>query len=259
MTNPSFGMSNPGYKELIEQISYNPALQDSGDLEAATKIISGTAEASGTANADYNTALTLEDPTDTRLVVKNVAARLAVTIDSMTSAELNCRIYVDKQNDAHQFFNIAGGSKWTTTGAKVEGTNINVTSTLGALLADGTAHTSYFFFWVNAGTAIISVANLWESVGWYGTATPTRGLEITHTGLAFLSAPWVTAQGGGTVSAALTLKGGIAPASGAEYETTWTGNMQLLMAGAHTLWVSSDVGTAMAYFRNFYIRFRSEV
>ena len=53
-------------------------LQDTGDLEAATKTIT---EASKPATADYSASLTLLKPSDVRLVIKAIAARLQTTRD----------------------------------------------------------------------------------------------------------------------------------------------------------------------------------
>jgi hypothetical protein len=46
-------------KEKLEVLLYQPGLQDSGDLEAGTKTITATAEASGLGNASYTVSLTL--------------------------------------------------------------------------------------------------------------------------------------------------------------------------------------------------------
>ena len=105
-----------GIQEKIETIVYSPSVKDSGDLESATKTITATAEASGSANADYNAVLTLPDPDDARLVVKRIAARLAVTIDSFDTATiLYCRVYVDAQDADHLLFD----ESWNSTGAKL--------------------------------------------------------------------------------------------------------------------------------------------
>jgi len=45
-------------KEKLEVLLYQPGLQDSGDLEASTKTITATAEASGLGNASYTVSLT---------------------------------------------------------------------------------------------------------------------------------------------------------------------------------------------------------
>ncbi|MEK7281607.1 MAG: hypothetical protein AAB037_04555, partial [Chloroflexota bacterium] len=116
--------------------------------EAATKTITATVEATGVGNADYSAALTVAAPADARLVVKRVAARLAVTIDSMTAGTLFCRVYVDAQAANNRLFDLS----WTTPGAKLAAVDTH-SGNLAAvfnLLKDGAAHTFYFFFWVNA-------------------------------------------------------------------------------------------------------------
>lgn len=150
-------------QEKIESVSYQPGLQDSGDLEAGTKTVTATAEATGVANADYSAALTLLQPSDTRITVHRIAARLALTIDSMTAGQLNCRVYVDNQDAQRRLFDIS----WTTTGAKLTAvdTHSGNLATIFSLLKDGVAHVFYFFFWVNTGNAVISLCQLWEAVG----------------------------------------------------------------------------------------------
>jgi hypothetical protein len=152
-------------QERIETLSYTPSLQDSGDLEAGTKTITATTEASGIGNADYSHALTLAKPGDARLVVKRIASRLAVTIDSFdTATHLYCRVYVDTQDADHRLFD----EDWDGTGAKLDAVDTaeGTKETIFDLLKDGAAHTFYFFFWVDqANNAIISLVELWEGVG----------------------------------------------------------------------------------------------
>lgn len=166
-----------GNQEKIETLYYAPGLQDTGDLEAATKTITATSEASGVGNADYSHAITLSKPSDARLTVKRVAARLAVTIDSMTAGHLYCRVYVDAQDAAHRLFD----EDWTGIGAKLDAVD-KTSGTLFDLMTDGAQHTFYFFFWVDSGNAVLSVVQLWECV-----STCTTGwaeiLRLDHQGL----------------------------------------------------------------------------
>lgn len=168
--------------EKIEQLVYNPGLQDTGDLEAATKTITATSEASGTGNADYSSALTLPKPDDARIEVLRIATRLATTIDSMTAGQLNCRIYVDQQDAAHKLYDI----NWPSTGSKLDTADVT-SGTIFDLLADGSAHTFYFFFWVDAGNAVLNVVQLWEGVGTTSaTGNGQEILKVIHSGLALV-------------------------------------------------------------------------
>ncbi len=164
-------------QEKIEVISYAPGTQDSTDLEAGTNTITATAEATGVGNADYSAALTLPAPSDGRLEVMVVGARLSCTIDSMTAGDLYCRVYVDQQDADHRLFDL----DWTTNGNK-----LSFSQTYSAaypaifnLLKDGGAHTFYFFFWVDTGNAVISLVQLWEGVG----SSNGRVLMLDFTGL----------------------------------------------------------------------------
>jgi hypothetical protein len=157
--------------ERIEAISYMPGLQDSGDLEAGTRTITATAEAAGINNADYHTTLTLAKPDDLRVNVLRIAARLAVTIDSMTAGQLNCRVYADIQDADHRLFDW----HWANAGEKlaaIDTHNDNLNAIFNQL-KDGQTHTFYVFCWVNTGNAVISLCQLWEGVGtcstdWWG-------------------------------------------------------------------------------------------
>lgn len=170
-----------GIQEKIELISYLPDIKNTGDLEAGTKTITATSEATGVANADYSQALTLPKPSDGRLVITRVASRLAVTIDSMTAGHLYCRVYVDAQDAAHRLFD----KDWTSPGAKLDAvdTHAGNLSTIFDLLKDGAAHTFYFFFWVDSGNVVISLVQLWEGVGSCGSSNNNNCLRLLHTGL----------------------------------------------------------------------------
>lgn len=176
--------SDTPVKEKLELISYQPGLQDTGDLEAATKTITATAEASGLANADYSASLTLSKPADARLVVKKICARLQVTIDTIPSGDTNlyCRVYVDAQATANRLFDLS----WNSTGAKLSAVDTHLAnlSTIFDLLKNGSSHTFYFFFW-KAGTGtgiIISCVQLWEGVGTCIPGAGTLVMLLTHTG-----------------------------------------------------------------------------
>ena len=197
--------------EVIERLAYSPGLQDSGDLEPATRTITATVEATGIANADYSAVLTIPAPSDSRLSVLRIAARLAGTIDSMTAGPLYGRVYVDVQDANHRLFDL----NWTTTGAKlaVVDTHSANLAAIFNLLKDGAAHTFYFFFWVNAGNAVISLVELWEAVGasntdWWGAVV----ISLTHSGLVSSGAK-VAIVGTGTYTHMLLEKSGLPPGS----------------------------------------------
>lgn len=168
-------------QEKIETTAYSPDLQDTGDLEAGTKTITATSEPTGVGNADYNKALTLVAPADARFQILRIAARLAVIIDSMTAGHLYCRVYVDAQDVDHKLFD----EDWTSLGSKLDAvdTHSGAKATILGLLKDGSAHTFYFFFWVDTGNAVISAVELWEGVGTCDTGWSAFPVEIPFTGL----------------------------------------------------------------------------
>lgn len=182
--------------EKFEYTSYSPDAKDSADLEAGTNTITATSEASGVGSADYSKALTLPKPSDARIVVKRIAARLQVTIDSMTAGHLYCRVYVDAQDADHRLFD----EDWTSTGAKLDAVD-ETSGTLFNLITDGSAHTFYFFFWVDSNNAVISLVQLWEGVGSCST-TGENVLSLTCTGFTQINLEaW--RQGTGTVNHSL--------------------------------------------------------
>ena len=166
-------------RPFVEQITYAPGLQTTNDLEAATKTITATVEATGVGNADYSAALTMAAPSDARLVVQQIMARLSITIDSMTAGTLYGRVYVDAQAANNRLFDLS----WTTTGNKlaIQHTTAATLATIFALLKDGAAHTFYFFFWVNAGNTVLSVVQAWEGVGG-GSGAALHPIALTYTG-----------------------------------------------------------------------------
>jgi len=162
-----------------EMITYYPGIIDSTDLEAATKTITATAEASGTGNADYSKALTLPIPTDARLVMSSIASRVSVTIDSDDGThDLRCRVYVDSQDANHLLFDLT----YATIGNQLAVVGLT-SGTLFNLLKDGAAHTFYFYFWTPGNHApVISVVQAWYgSGGVKPSAWGTRVLTFTST------------------------------------------------------------------------------
>lgn len=254
-------------KERIESIFYKPGLQGSGDLESGTNNITATSEASGTGDADYSKSLTLPKPSDARIKVLQIAARLAVTIDSFGegASELNCRVYVDQQDTDHRLFDLTGDNKWTTTGNKLEVilTKSSDKPTIFNLLKDGSSHTFYFFFWVDAGNAVISVVELWEGVGAAPGNNGTICLEICHTGWLTFSS-YLARVGSGNISQRLY--------NGAYTDSSCYGRMVIdlssgiakgadctaLCGNKLSLAIYSSVSTDLVYINSILIVLRSE-
>lgn len=141
----------------VENLVYSPDIQDSGDLEAATKTITVTAEA-GT--EDYSVALTIAAPASSKMAVTRLTTRLSVTIDSFTGATiLNYRI--KRGGTSIGTGTISTGS---STGNKLVVNDVTTGTLTGAA-------TYTIFFWVDQITnCIISVVELWVGVGVNGGA-----------------------------------------------------------------------------------------
>jgi hypothetical protein len=177
--------------EKVEAITFTPYVQDTGDLEVATKTITATSKP-GT--ADYDKTLTLAKPSDIRLIVKAIAARLQTTRDSGTSNNLYCTVTVDSAD---------GSSNLLFDAVDVQAAaNQAVELTAGAvfdLLSDGAAHTFYFFFWVDSGDSVISQIQLEEGAGNSHSGVPFAFFQIVHSGF-FQVEVQMTRKGSATAS-----------------------------------------------------------
>jgi hypothetical protein len=166
-----------GIQEKIEALYYRPWLQDTGDLEPGTKTITATSEGE---TADYSASLTLSRPVDARILVTRIASRIKATLGSGTSGQLWCRVYVDVHDEAHRLFNInlQNGSENPSATHLTSGTIFN-------LIADGAAHTYYFYLFADSGQRDITELRLAVGVGVAGT-TNLDCLKIKVAGLVFL-------------------------------------------------------------------------
>jgi hypothetical protein len=168
----------------VSCFNYAPVIGDTGDLEAATKVISATSEAAGLGNATYSKALgAMAKPSDTRFVIDSMMTRLSIITDAFTCAHLRCRVYVDAQAANNMLYDLDIVAGPATTVA-VSPCTTAVLPTVFALLTDGAAHTYYFFFWVDAGAATLSAVQLWKHYGCIGTnGGGTQFAHINHSGL----------------------------------------------------------------------------
>ncbi len=158
-------------QEKIETIAYNPALQDSGDLEVGTKTITATSKQ---ATPDYTTNLTTPNVPDSRVLVRRLCQRLAITIDSLNggATKLYYSVAVNGVERAT--------GEFTGTGAKLVSWNL-----AEGQFNLGTANTIGVFLWVDAGNAVISVCQLWQAVGSnnaYDWQSAGNILVVKHTG-----------------------------------------------------------------------------
>lgn len=199
------GIIGPRY----EYISYAPLLQDSGDLEAATKTISATTEQAG---ADYTAAITIPAPPDPRLAVLAIGGQLNVTIDSFGGGGTTLNYRVKR----------AGVSVSTGTLEAAAGVGAKVVSweTLNPV-GLGTPQTYTVYLWVNAGTCVISISRLYVAVGSgaIGTSGLRSCLSITHTGMVMMGGQ-TSRQGVGNFNAGVRYAAGTLNAN-AGYDWAW--------------------------------------
>ncbi len=186
------------YREVIESLTYDPDLMTTGDKEAGTATIVPTSRPA-IGSAQYSHSLTLAKPSDTRIAVVRIAARLNINIVSLgTATTLYLSVRVDADATANEIFN----TSWTTTGNKLDAvdTTASALATVFNLLKDGAAHTFYFLFWANVASQVtINLVQLWEGVGSCDTGGGSSCLEVTHTGLVSI-ADKIAVLGSGTPS-----------------------------------------------------------
>ncbi|HEX74271.1 MAG TPA: hypothetical protein G4N93_03895 [Dehalococcoidia bacterium] len=165
--------------EKIETIYYNPELRDTGDLESGTKTITATSKPGA---ADYSKVMSMAKPSDIRMLIKVIGARLSVTRDSGTSSNLYCSVYVDDADGSEADHCLFDGVDVQAGSLQVQNVLVGTKEVLFNLLKDGSTHTFYFFFWCDSGNSVISLVELWYGVGATG-ASHCFVLTVGHTGL----------------------------------------------------------------------------
>ncbi|MDP2948067.1 MAG: hypothetical protein Q8P22_00825 [Chloroflexota bacterium] len=232
-----------GIQEVLEALVYEPYAQDSGDLEAATKTITATAKP-GT--PDYTASLTVPGVPDARLVVLRLCLRLQITMDSFNAGAttLNYAVHV---NGAERLT-----GSWAATGAQYAA--VDLTSGQFNL---GSANSIEVFLWVNAGNAVVSVAQVWQGVGSTNTTSyaPAAVLQINHQGLYALSAT-INRFGTGTPFISLTRAGDArypyASTSGAAARLT----LPSFVSNNNVIAIAGTVGTDLNFLHQIQINLR---
>lgn len=159
--------------EQIEKLEYHPAVQDSGDLETATRTVSDTAKP-GT--PDYTTSLTVPAPGDARLEVLRLALRLAVTIDSFGGDPAATQVsYSVEVNGVERLT-----GSWNTTGAQAAAVDL----TEGQFDL-GSANDVRIYLWVDQGNAVVSLCQVWLGVG-SSSVSDILVLALKHVGLVWI-------------------------------------------------------------------------
>ncbi len=173
-------------QEKTEAIVYTPSLQDSGNLAMITGIITATSKP---AIADYTANLTTHGPSDSRLKVRRLCQRLNIHVDSFSgvpaATKLCYSVEVNGIERASGEFNASGSDNLTSWDLTDGQFNL------------GGANKIDVFLWVDRGTADVSIVQLWQGVGTCTTGWSSFPLEITHKGLAQVSANF-TRLGSGT-------------------------------------------------------------
>lgn len=170
-----------GIQEKVETIKYLPGLQDSGDLEGATKTITATSKP-GT--PDYSTSLTVPSPPDARLSIGQLGLRLKVHIDSFGGAPAATKLYATVEVKG-TILNRINAFEFTSAGAD------NFASSEVTVFNIGTANDVKVYFWVDQGEAVISVCQVLLAVGQGGQLYEcARVLNVDHSGFVSFSVHW---------------------------------------------------------------------
>jgi hypothetical protein len=155
-------------QEKIEVLSYAPDIQNSGDLEAATKTISATTQPGA---ADYSASLTIPAPGDARWQVKRAGIRLQLTVDSISAGHLYGSLYVN-------------GVERKTLDLTGTGDKIAVVDLTEGQFNIGTANNFEVYLWVDTGDATVSLCQIWQAVGSTDTGyTFPFCLQLMHKGM----------------------------------------------------------------------------
>ena len=240
-------------KEKIENITawigqYAAALA-SGDLIPTTLTITATAEpAVADLSKEYRIGNVAWTGWDSRLEILRTAARVSLNITSMTATHLYCRVYVDVQDADHRLFDldiIATGEKLAA-----EVTHSASKATIFNLVKDNSLHTYYFFFWVDAGNAVMDKAEFWHGVGNKGVNWSEAVLRLNFVGLIHYSL-LAEAIGTGTWGVGLGFKDNC--------HFYYSGAIQALaLINSADLEMRIDVDISILYLRTFYVTLRSE-
>jgi hypothetical protein len=156
-------------QERVEVLAYTPDIQNSGDLEAATRTITATSKPGA---ADYSASLTIPAPSDARWQVKRAGIRLQLTVDSITAGHLYGALYVNGVE--RKTFDLTGTGDKVVVQDLTEG-QFNI----------GTANSFGVYLWVDAGQAVVSLCQIWQAVGSTDTGFSFPFcLQLLHKGMA---------------------------------------------------------------------------
>lgn len=229
-----------GIQEEIENIAYSPGLQGSGDLQTATRTITATSK-QGT--PDYTTSLTIPASPDWRLLVKQLCSRIQITIDSMTAAHLYGEVHLNGVKKMDLDF--------TTTGDQFQAVDIPSGFDIGS------ANEYKVYLWVDAGNTVISLVEIWQTIGTHVTSYAWDELiHINYLGfLALLRSHGRV--GTGNNSQRLAKKGVYADKFYHESNTNGPLNVMNILSGNLAIVMKGTVDTDLNYVSSIYLTLRS--
>lgn len=174
--------SGAAVAETIEALTYDPVVQDSGDMEAATKTISATSEPGA---ADYSVSLTIAAPSDARVIVNRLGVLLGLEIDSWGGGGTTLNYRIKRAG-------VSIGTGTVTVIGAIGAQIVTADATAGTLTG---AATYELLFWVDAGSCVLSMAELWVGVGTTANDTPVPILSVSQAGYVSLAGEMLAFMG----------------------------------------------------------------
>ena len=230
-------------QQKTETIIYSPALKDSGNLAEVTGTITATSKPE---IADYTASLTTPGPSDTGLKVCRLCQRLNIHIDSFGGDPAATKLYYSIEVNGTE----RAGGEFSTDGAD----NLISWDLTEGQFNLGEANVIDIFLWVDDGSADISVVQVWQGVGTSTTGWSSFPLEVTHKGLAQVSANF-TRLGSGNAGCHLMALG--TSASMSESLQCDISSQLSVVNGTFAIRMKGSIATDLNYIQTFNISLMS--
>ena len=230
-------------QQKTETIIYSPALKDSGNLAEVTGTITATSKPE---IADYTASLTTPGPSDTGLKVCRLCQRLNIHIDSFGGDPAATKLFYSIEVNGTE----RSGGEFISDGAD----NLISWDLTEGQFNLGEANVIDIFLWVDDGSADISVVQMWQGVGTCTTGWSSFPLEVTHKGLAQVSANF-TRLGSGNAGCHLMALG--TSASMSESLQCDISSKLSIVNGTFAIRMKGSIATDLNYIQTFNISLMS--
>ena len=230
-------------QQKTETIIYSPALKDSGNLAEVTGTITATSKPE---IADYTASLTTPGPSDSRLKIYRICQRMNIHIDSFDGDPAATKLFYSIEVNGTE----RSGGEFISDGAD----NLISWDLTEGQFNLGEANVIDIFLWVDDGSADISVVQVWQGVGTSTTGWSSFPLEVTHKGLAQVSANF-TRLGSGNAGCHLMALG--TSASMSESLQCDISSQLSVVNGTFAIRMKGSIATDLNYIQTFNISLMS--